>query len=117
MPITKEDLQNFKGEIVHQFHIVAEGLVDQIKLLAEGHAGVIERLDRVEKGNDLLAEGHLAIVQRLDRIEKENERHHLETRALIKLSFSQLDSRLTDLESQVKELQAWRKKVEARFQI
>jgi hypothetical protein len=67
MTVTKEDLQNFKGEIVHQFHIVAEGLTDQIKLLAEGHTGIIERLNKVD--------------EQLDRIEKENERQHLETRA------------------------------------
>jgi hypothetical protein len=63
----------------------------------------------------LLAEGHAGIVERLDRMEKENERQHLETRSLIKLSFSELDRRLTDLESQVKDLQEWRKQIEARF--
>ena len=79
---------------IHQFHVLSEGLMDHIKLLAEGHAGIVERLDRVEK---------------------ENERQHLETRSLIKLSFSELDRRLTDLESQVKDLQEWRKQIEARF--
>ncbi len=59
--ITKKDLQSFKDEIIHQFHIVSEGLIDQIKLLAEGHSG---------------------IIQRLDRIENENKHEHLETRAL-----------------------------------
>jgi hypothetical protein len=48
-------------------------------------------------------------------MEKENERQHLETRSLIKLSFSELDRRLTDLESQVKDLKEWRKQIEARF--
>jgi len=87
----------FKGleeRVVNQFHIISEGVVDHIKLLAEGHAGIVERLDRMEK---------------------ENERQHLETRSLIKLSFSELDRRLTDLESQVKDLQEWRKQIEARF--
>jgi len=50
----------------HEFHIISEGLIDQIKLLAEGHSGIIDRLDRMEK---------------------ENERQHLETRALVKISF------------------------------
>jgi len=59
--ITKKDLQSFKDEIIHQFHIISEGLVDQIKLLAEGNSG---------------------IIQRLGRIEEENKREHLETRAL-----------------------------------
>ncbi len=65
-----EKLNSFEDRVIHQFHIVAEGLIDQIKLLAEGHSGVIERLGRMEK---------------------ENERQHLETRALVKLSFSELD--------------------------
>ena len=127
----KQDLQNFKEEIIHQFHVISEGLIDQIKLLAEGHAGIIdrlktvdERLDRVEKGNEVLAGGHLGIIQRLDRVEtrldhmeKENERQHLETRALVKLSFSELDKRLSNLESQVREIQEWKKQVEARLPI
>jgi chromosome segregation ATPase len=142
---TKKDLQDFKEEIIHRFHIISEGLIDQIKLLAEGHAGIIdklktvdERLDRVEKGNEVLADGQLGIIQRLDRVEtrldrvetrldgvetrldhmeKENERQHLETRALVKLSFSELDKRLSNLESQVREIQEWKKQVEARLPI
>lgn len=105
--VTKNDLEKsfgkFKEEIVHEFRIITEGLTDQIKLLAEGHAGVIHRLDRVET--------------KLDHFEKENERQHIETRALIKLSFSELDKRLSSLESQVKELQEWRKQVEDRLRI
>jgi hypothetical protein len=100
---TKEDLKNLREDIVHQFHIISEGLVGQIKLLAEGHTGIIERLDRVEN--------------RFDRMEKDNERQHLETRALIKLSFSELDRRLSSLESQVSELKEWRKKVEERLRV
>jgi hypothetical protein len=59
---TKEDLKKFKEEIVHEFHIISEGLIDQTKLLDEGHSGIIDRLDRMEK---------------------ENERQHSETRALV----------------------------------
>ena len=94
--ITKKDLQSFKDEIIHQFHIISEGLMDQIKLLAEGNSG---------------------IIQRLDRIEEENKHEHLETRALIKISFSQLDRRISDLESQMKEVQEWKKQVQSRFQV
>ena len=90
---TKGDLQNFKAEIIHEFHVVSEGLIDQIKLLAEGHSGILHRFDRMEK---------------------EDERQHSETRALIKISFSELDRRLSDLESQVKDLQEWRKQFEGR---
>ena len=69
--VTKKDLQAFKNEIIQQFHIISEGLLDQIRLLAEGHSG---------------------IIQRLVRIEEENRHEHLETRALIKISFSQLQT-------------------------
>jgi hypothetical protein len=94
--LTKKDLQAFKDEIIQQFHIISEGLIDQIKLLAEGHSG---------------------IIQKLDRMEKENERQHLETRSLVKLSFSELDKRISDLESQMKEVQEWKKQVKVRFQV
>jgi len=80
---TKEDLKKFKEEIVHEFHVISEGLIDQIKLLAEGHSGIIDRLSRMDV--------------RLDRMEKESERQHLETRALVKISFSELDRRVSDL--------------------
>jgi len=100
---TKADLKEFKDEIIHEFHIVTEGLTDHIKLLAEGHSGLAQRLDRVEK--------------RLDHMEKENERQHIETRALIKISFSELERRLSDLETQMKEMQEWKKQVQDRLQI
>jgi hypothetical protein len=89
-------LKNLEERVVDQFHIISEGLVDQIKLLAEGHAGIIERLTLMEK---------------------ENERQHLETRSLVKLSFTEMDRRLTDLETQMKEMQDWKKQVEGRLQI
>ncbi|MCJ7546962.1 MAG: hypothetical protein MUP30_09105 [Deltaproteobacteria bacterium] len=60
----QKDLKLFKEEIVHEFHVVSEGLSDQIKIVAEGHSG---------------------LAKRLDIIEKKNERQHLETRSLIKV--------------------------------
>ena len=60
--------KGFEERVVNQFHIISEGSKDEIKLLAEGHAGIIEKLDRMEK---------------------ENERQHMETRSLIKLSFTE----------------------------
>jgi hypothetical protein len=87
-------MKGLEDRVVDQFHIISEGLVDQIKLLAEGHIGILERLTRIES---------------------ENERQHMETRSLVKLSFAELDRRLSDLESQMKEMQEWRKRVETRF--
>jgi len=98
-----EKMKTLEKRVIDQFHIISEGLIDQIKLLAEGHAGIIDRLKMVD--------------ERLDRIEKEGERQHLETRALVKISFTELDRRLTDLESQMKEMQGWKKQVEGRLQI
>ena len=121
---TKADLKEFKEEIIHEFHIVAEGLTDHMKLLAEGHSGLAQRLNRVETRLDGVEtrldrteSGQLGIIQRLDHMEKENERQHIETRALIKISFSELERRLSDLETQMKEMQEWRKQVQDRHQI
>jgi hypothetical protein len=105
--VTKADLEKslgkFEEEIIHEFHVISEGWMDHIKLLAEGHSGVVQRLDRMET--------------RLGHMEKENERQHIETRALIKISFSELERRLSYLESQMKEMQEWRKQVQDRLQI
>ena len=64
----------------------------------------------------LLAEGRTGIVQRLDHIEKENERQHIETSALVKISFSLLDKQPSDMESQLKDLQKWIRRAEARLE-
>ena len=51
---TKEDLQNFKEEMLHQFHVISEGVIDQVKQVAEGVANVNEKLDR--RFNELKAD-------------------------------------------------------------
>ena len=45
-PVTKEDLETIKEEIVHQFHIISEGLRSDVKQVAEGVVTVNGRLDR-----------------------------------------------------------------------
>ncbi len=114
---TREDLKTFKEEIIHEFHVVSEGMMDHIKLLAEGHSGVVQKLDRVETRLEGVENRLEKVEIRLDHMEAENERQHMETRSLIKLSFSELDNRLSSLELQVKELQEWRKQVQDRLQI
>src|SRR4030042_1888073 len=47
--LTKDDLKSFKEEIIHQFHVVSEGVIDQVKLVAEGVATVNEKLERTRK--------------------------------------------------------------------
>jgi hypothetical protein len=113
--VTKKDLKEFKEEIIHQFHIISEGLIDQIKLLAEGHSGIIEQVGGVKTRLDGVETRLDRVETRLDHMAKEGERQHLETRSLVKISFSELDRRLSNLESRVNELQEWRKEVEARL--
>jgi hypothetical protein len=45
-PGSKEDLEKFKEEIVHQFHVISEDVISQVKQVAEGVANVNEKLDR-----------------------------------------------------------------------
>jgi hypothetical protein len=47
--LTKGDLKIFKVEIIYQFHVVMERIIEQVKLVAEGVATVNERLDAVCK--------------------------------------------------------------------
>jgi len=68
-----EDLKNLKEEIKHEFHVVSESLLDQIKLVAEGHSAVVQRLSELGK--------------EFGELRKQNEHQHLETRGLINLSF------------------------------
>jgi predicted transcriptional regulator len=52
--VTKQDLKSFEEEIVHQFYVISEGVIDQVKQVAEGVANVNEKLDR--RFNELKAE-------------------------------------------------------------
>ena len=45
----KEDIQNFKDEIIHEFHVISEGIISQVKQVAEGVASVNEKLDRIRQ--------------------------------------------------------------------
>ena len=94
---TKEDLQNFKEEIVHQFHVISEGVIDQVKQVAEGVANVNEKLDR--GFNELKAE-----------IQETRQ----EVLAAIKFSYAELDKRLTTLEKEFLELKHRVEKIETR---
>ncbi len=46
VPKSKEDLKKFRDEIVHQFHVISEDVISQVKQVAEGVANVDEKLDR-----------------------------------------------------------------------
>jgi hypothetical protein len=78
--VTKEDLQGFKEEILHQFHVVSEGVIDQVKQVAEGVANVNEKLDR-----------------RFNELKVEIQETRQEVLAAVKFSYAELDKRITTL--------------------
>ena len=86
-PVTKEDLKTFKEEIVHQFHIISEGLRSDVMQVAEGVVTVSEKLDR----------GH-------QELRKEIQETRQEVLSAIKFSYAELDKRLTTLEKEFLEL-------------
>jgi len=49
----------FKKEIVHEFHIISEGVINKLQLVAEGVINLGEKVDR-----------------RMDDLEKKNEQQH-----------------------------------------
>jgi wobble nucleotide-excising tRNase len=93
----KEDLKNFKEEIVHQFHVVSEGVIDRVKPVAEGVANFDEKLDR--SFNELKAE-----------IQETRQ----EVLTAIKFSYAELDKRITTLEKEFLELKHRVEKIETR---
>jgi uncharacterized phage infection (PIP) family protein YhgE len=70
---TREDLNSFKEEMIHQFHLFSVGLVDQIKQVAEGVANINEKLDRfreeiknqVEERFGILSQGIAGVSKKL----------------------------------------------------
>jgi predicted nucleic acid-binding Zn-ribbon protein len=95
--LTKEDLKSFKEEIIHQFHVVSEGVIDQVKLVAEGVATVNEKLDR-----------------RFNELKAEIQETRQEVLAAVKFSYAELDKRITTLEREFLELKHRVEKIESR---
>jgi chromosome segregation ATPase len=46
---TKQDLSEFKEEIIHRFHVVTEEVLSQVRLVAEGVMNVNEKLERTKQ--------------------------------------------------------------------
>jgi uncharacterized protein involved in exopolysaccharide biosynthesis len=137
---TKQDLKSFKEEIVHQFHVISEGVIDQVKQVADGVANVDEKLDR--RFNELKAEIDnktqpiaqavlelsgkvvaldgkvVALDGKVDKIHQELKTEIQETRqevlAAVKFSYAELDKRLTTLEKEFLELKLRVEKIETR---
>jgi uncharacterized small protein (DUF1192 family) len=131
--LTKEDLKNFKTEIVHQFHVISEDVITQVKQVAEGVANVNEKIDRtrqelkeeIDNKTQPIAQavtvldGKVAALDRkVDRIHQELKTEIQETRqeilAAVKFSYAELDKRLTLLENEFLELKRRVDKMEGR---
>jgi DNA repair exonuclease SbcCD ATPase subunit len=94
---TKEDLENFKEEIVHQFHIISEDVISQVKQVAEGVANVNEKLDRKSQ-----------------ELKNEIQETRQEILAAIKFSYAELDKRITSLEKDFLDLKHRVERIESR---
>jgi DNA repair exonuclease SbcCD ATPase subunit len=94
--VTKQDLQNFEEKIIHQFHIVSEGITSQVKQVAEGVVNLNEKLDR----------NHHTLT--------EIQETRQEVLAAIKFSYAELDRRLSTIEKEFLELKHRVDKIEDR---
>ena len=75
-----QKVDQFKKEMIHEFHIVSEGVISQVKLVAEGVMNLDEKFSR-----------------EIASFRKESEQAHQETRAMIKFSYAELDRRISTL--------------------
>ena len=76
VPRTKDYLKKFRDEIVHQFHVISEDVISQVKQVAEGVANVDEKLDR-----------------RFNELRTEIQETRQEVLAAVKFSYAELDKR------------------------
>ena len=122
----KEDIQNFKDEIIHEFHVISEGIISQVKQVAEGVANVSEKLDRtrqelkaeIEEKTQPITQAVVSLDRKLDRIHQELKDEIQETGqeilAAVKFSYAELDKRLTTLEKEFLDLKHRVEKMESR---
>jgi ABC-type transporter Mla subunit MlaD len=130
---TKQDLKSFKEEILHQFHVISEGVIDQVKQVADGVANVDEKLDRrfdelkaeIDNKTQPIAQAVLelsgkvvALDGKVDKVHQALKTEIKETRqevlAAVKFSYAELDKHLTTLEKEFIELKLGVEKIETR---
>ena len=138
-PMDMEKLVKFireeNEETRRHFDVVAEGLRSDIRLLAEGHGALVEKVDHLDAKVDRLETKVDHLETRMDGLETKVD--HLETRmdgfeaklddfivetrtnfdevrASIKFSYAELDRRITFLETGFKELSARVASIETR---
>ena len=74
--LTKRDLKYFEEEIIHEFHIIAEDWMSQIKQLAEGVANLNEKANQmrlelkaeIERNFQPIAQVLSSLNERLGRV-------------------------------------------------
>jgi DNA anti-recombination protein RmuC len=138
MPVKKGSLKTGKGQgseerIVHEFHIISEGLLSQVKQVAEGVANVDQKLDRtrlelkteIEEKTQPIAQAVLSLDRKVNSLDGKLERIHQELKgeiqetrqeilAAVKFSYAELDKRLTTLEKEFLDLKHRVEKMESR---
>jgi hypothetical protein len=113
--------RNSEERIVHEFHIISEGLVSQIKQVAEGVANVDQKLDRtrqaleaqIEEKTQPIAQAVVSLDRKLDRTRLElkaeiEEKTQPIAQAVVSLNgrVSSLDEKVTRLDAKVNGLDA-----------
>jgi predicted RNase H-like nuclease (RuvC/YqgF family) len=98
-------------ETRRHFDVVAEGLKSEIRVIAEGHGVLVEKIDRLDTRMDHLETKVDRLDTRMDHLETkldgfivETRTNFEEVRASIKFSYAELDRRLTFLEAGFKDL-------------
>lgn len=94
----RAEMKGLEERVFHQFHITAEGLRYEIKLVAEGVINLNEKFDR-----------------EISSFRREVAYSHEELKAMIKFSYSELDRRLTSVESELDNLKHRVEKIERGF--
>ena len=113
---SNEDLKTFKEEVIQQFHIISENVIDQVKQVAEGVRNVDEKLERFRKEVKAeMAENHATLSLAIKKVDEkiDNTRLELEvgfsdkldkTRAELKADFSdKLDKTRLELKTEIQE--------------
>ena len=103
------------------FDVVAESLKSEIRVIAEGHGVLVEKIDGLGTRMDHLETKVDALDSRMDHLETKLDGFIVETRtnfdevrAAIKFSYAELDRRVAHLESFVQDLSTRVQRIEAR---
>ena len=90
-----EEMKGLEDRVLHQYHITAEALRDDIKQVAEGVINLNEKFGR-----------------EISQFRKEVAFSHEELKSMIKFSYSELDRRLTTVEAELENLKRRVEKIE-----